>query len=271
MARVISALVFLPILIAAIWYAPPVYFTALVAIAVVLGLVEYYALAERVGARAGRAPGLLASAAILAAFYYGRFDLLAAALAALVISDLTMHLFTTQDLRGAVTSTAAGIFGVGYVALLGGYLIAVRQIESPVYKLPGKLLLLFFLIVFAGDTGAYYVGRAIGSHKLAPRISPGKTIEGAFGGLLANVAAALIAHYTFFPELQTTHAVGLALVMGALGQIGDLCESMLKRGAQAKDAGQIIPGHGGVLDRLDSLLFNAPVLYYFYVFFLRVH
>ncbi len=270
MARVISAVIFLPVLIAAIRVESPVYFTALVAIAVVLGLIEYYALAERVGARAWRVPGLLASAAMLTGFYYGRFDLIAAALAALAITDLTIHLFTAQDLRGAVTATAASIFGVVYVALLGGYLVAVRVIESStIDRLPFKLLLLYFLIVFAGDTGAYYVGRSLGSHKLAPRISPGKTIEGAIGGLLSNVAVAVIAHYTFFPELPVTHAVLLALVMGVLGQIGDLCESMLKRGAQAKDAGQVIPGHGGVLDRLDSLLFNAPVLYYFYVFFLK--
>lgn len=270
MARIISAVIFLPVLIAAIRVESPVYFSALVAIAVVLGLIEYYALAERVGARARRVQGLLASAAILTSFYYGRFDLIAAALAALVIVELTAHLFLTQDLRGAVTASAASLFGVLYVALLGGYLIAVRVIESSaIHKLSAKLLLLFFLIVFAGDTGAYYVGRTLGSHKLAPRISPGKTIEGAIGGLIANVIAALAAHYTFFPELQIAHAVVLALVMGVIGQIGDLCESMLKRGAQAKDSGQIIPGHGGVLDRLDSLLFNAPVLYYFYFFFLR--
>jgi len=94
-------------------------------------------------------------------------------------------------------------------------------------------------------------------------------VEGVIGGLLGNVAAALIAHFTFFPELKVVHAVPLALVMGALGIIGDLCESMLKRGARAKDAGNLIPGHGGLLDRLDSMLFNAPLLYYFYLIFMK--
>jgi phosphatidate cytidylyltransferase len=269
MARIISAVVFLPILIVTLWRGAPVYFAALAAVAIVLGLIEYYRLSERVGARAGRVTGLLASAALLLAFYRGQHELIVAILAALVIAEMTLQMVANNDLRGTLTAAAATVFGVAYVAVLGGYLIALRMIADPGTQLPAKLLSLFFLIVFAGDTGAYYTGRALGRHKLAPRISPGKTVEGLIGGLLANVAAAVIAHYTFFPELKLNHAVPLALVMGALGVIGDLCESMLKRGAQTKDAAQIIPGHGGVLDRLDSIVFNAPVMYYYYVIFMK--
>jgi len=269
MARIISAVVFLPILIVTLWRGSPVYFAALVGIAIALGLVEYYSLAERIGARGGRVQGILASAGLLIAFFLERPDLIGVILAALVIVELTVQLLSNPDLRGTITAAAATVFGVVYVALLGGHLIAIRMIADAGTQLPAKLLSLFFLIIFAGDTGAYYVGRLLGRHKLAPRISPGKTVEGLIGGLGANVGAGLIAHYTFFPELKIAHAVPLALVMGVLGVIGDLCESMLKRGAQAKDAGQIIPGHGGVLDRLDSLLFNAPVLYYYYVIFMK--
>ena len=135
--------------------------------------------------------------------------------------------------------------------------------------MPAKLISLFFLIVFAGDTGAYYTGRSFGKNKLAPRISPGKTVEGVIGGLAANVLAVVIAHYTFFPQLNLLTVIPLALIMGGLGVIGDLCESLLKRGSHVKDAAHIIPGHGGVLDRLDSILFNAPVLYYYYVLFMK--
>ncbi|HZS09003.1 MAG TPA: phosphatidate cytidylyltransferase [Blastocatellia bacterium] len=277
MARIISAVVFLPILIAAILVGSPIYFTALAGLAILFGLIEYYALTDRVGARAGRVQGVLASAVIVVAFYLGRPEFIPASLAALVVIDLTVHLFGSSDLRGAVLATAATVFGVVYVALMGGYLVALRVVavgvtaihisDKQVIDLSAVLLSFFFLIVFAGDTGAYYVGRTIGRNKLAPRVSPGKTVEGAVGGLVTNVAAALAAHYTFFPQLPIPHAVTLAVAMGVIGQIGDLCESMLKRGAQAKDAGQIIPGHGGVLDRLDSILFNAPVLYYYYVYF----
>jgi phosphatidate cytidylyltransferase len=174
-----------------------------------------------------------------------------------------------EDFAEMLPSAAVRVFGVLYVAVLGGYIIAIRVIDSPIPNLAAKLLTLFFIVVFAGDTGAYYTGRTMGRRKLAPRISPGKTVEGAIGGLAGNVVAALIAHFTFFPELEIVHAVPLALVMGSLGITGDLCESMLKRGAKAKDAGKLIPGHGGLLDRLDSMLFNAPVLYYFHVIFMK--
>src|SRR6266542_3169707 len=221
MARVLSAIIFLPILFAALWMGAPIWFSAIAAAGVLIGLYEYYRLASRGG--------------------------------------------EVQGLAAAVR-----VFGVLYVAVLGGYIIAIRVIEKPdIPRLAPKLLTLFFIIVFAGDTGAYYTGRAMGRRRLAPRVSPGKTVEGAIGGLLGNVAAALIAHFTFFPELKVVHAVPLALVMGLLGITGDLCESMLKRGARAKDAGSLIPGHGGLLDRLDSMLFNAPLLYYFYWIFLK--
>ena len=117
------------------------------------------------------------------------------------------------------------------------------------------------------DTGAYYVGRAVGKHKLAPTISPGKTWEGVAGGLVAGLGFAILAHFWFFRELPLKWTLPLAAVMVVLGILGDLTESALKRGAGAKDAANILPGHGGILDRLDSLLFNAPLLYYFAHFY----
>ncbi len=269
MARVLSAIVFLPILFAALWLGAPVWFSAIAAAGVLLGLFEYYRLASL----GGEVQGMVAAAAALDAFYFGRLDLVVVIIAALAIFELLVQLLTRSgvgDFSEAIPVAATRIFGVLYVAVLGGYIIAIRTIEdSRIPQLAPKLLTLFFIVVFAGDTAAYYVGRAMGRRRLAPRVSPGKTVEGAIGGLAGNVAAALIAHFTFFPELKIVHAIPLALVMGVLGVAGDLCESMLKRGASAKDAGNLIPGHGGLLDRLDSMLFNAPLLYYFYWTFLR--
>ncbi|MGE0129151.1 MAG: phosphatidate cytidylyltransferase [Blastocatellales bacterium] len=268
MARVLSAIVFIPILLAALWVGEPIWFSAIAATGVLLGIYEYYRLAKH----GGEVQGLLAAAATLAAFYFGRHDLIAAIIAALVIVELLVQLFTRandEDFSEMLPVAATKVFGVLYVAVLGGYIIAIRVIESPIPHLPAKLLTLFFFVVFAGDTGAYYTGRTLGRKRLAPRVSPGKTVEGAIGGLAGNVIAALIAHFWFFPELKIVYAIPLALVMGALGIVGDLCESMLKRGARAKDAGNLIPGHGGLLDRLDSMLFNAPLLYYFYWIFLK--
>lgn len=268
MARVISAIVFLPILFGALWLGPPVCFAALAALGIFLGLFEYYTLMKL----GGLARGLFASAAILAAFFHGREDWVPAIVAAVVVLELLVELFArakTGDFTDVIPEAAARVFGVLYVGLLGGFIVGLAAIDSPAPKMAAKLLTLFFMVVFAGDTGAYYTGRSIGRNKLAPRVSPGKTVEGVIGGLAGNVLAAVAAHYWFFPELKIPHAVPLALAMGFLGVTGDLCESMLKRGAKAKDAGKIIPGHGGLLDRLDSMLFNAPLLYYFYTIFLK--
>ncbi len=267
-ARILTAIVFLPILFAILWLGAPIWFAALAGVGILLGLYEYYALAKQ----GGQIQGMLAAVGILAAFYFGRHDLVAAVIAALVVAELLVQLFShadKEDFSHVVPEAAVKTFGVLYVALLGGYIVALTVIQSPIPKLPAKLLTLFFMVVFAGDTGAYFTGRTMGRRKLAPRVSPGKTIEGLLGGLAGNVIAALIAHFWFFPELKIEYAIPLAIVMGLLGVVGDLCESMLKRGAKAKDAGNLIPGHGGLLDRLDSMLFNAPLLYYFYVVFLK--
>jgi phosphatidate cytidylyltransferase len=269
MARVLSAIVFLPLLLLIIWRGAPVYFAGLILVVAALALLEYKNIATHVGMNVGIVQSVLAGLSILTAFYFERPDLALAAFAALVIVELTAQLFTSQDLTKALASAAGTIFGVAYITVLGGYLIALRLVDDKGLSLSAKLISLFFLIVFAGDTGAYYTGRMLGKHKLAPRISPGKTIEGLIGGLAANVLAVVIARHTFFPELELVTAIPLALLMGGLGVIGDLCESMMKRGSQVKDAAHLIPGHGGVLDRLDSILFNAPVLYYYYVLFMK--
>ena len=169
-------------------------------------------------------------------------------------------------LRGApfdrmITSAGVTVLSVMYIVLLGGHLIALRVGFAP--RLSTHLLSFFFLVIMGADAAAYYGGRAFGRHKLAPNISPGKTWEGAVAGMLASLLLAVGAHYWFFPELPTKFALALAAVMNVLSVIGDLTESALKRSAGAKDTATILPGHGGVLDRIDSLLFNAPVIYYF--------
>lgn len=270
MARVLTAIIFLPILFSALWLGAPIWFAAMAGLAILLGLYEYCSLTKS----GGQVQMMIAAVAILAAFYFHRHELIPAILAALVIVELIVQFWQfhtnphSENFEQVLPTAAVRTFGVMYVALLGGYIVAIQVIESPIPKLPAKLLTLFFIVVFGGDTGAYYTGRTLGKHKLSPRISPGKTVEGLIGGIAGSMLAAVTAHFTFFPELQLGHAILLGFVMCLLGAVGDLCESMLKRGAKAKDAGKLIPGHGGLLDRLDSMLFNAPVLYYFYVIFM---
>ena len=159
------------------------------------------------------------------------------------------------------------LLGVFYLAFLGGFLIATRVGFENAPGLSTKLLLFFFIVIFGSDSGAYFAGKALGKNKLVPKISPGKTWEGLFGGILAAIGVAAICTATFFPELPYKFSLTLAAVMAIVGVLGDLAESAIKRGAGAKDAATILPGHGGLLDRLDSLLFNAPILYYFARFY----
>jgi phosphatidate cytidylyltransferase len=164
-----------------------------------------------------------------------------------------------------IASAGATILGVLYIPLLGSHLLALRTGFNQ--TLSAHLLSFFFLVLMGADAGAYYAGRALGKRKLAPSISPGKTWEGAVGGVLAALAMATLAHFWFFRELPLKFMLPLAVVMTVVGIFGDLAESALKRGAGAKDTASILPGHGGILDRLDSLLFNAPLIYYFARFY----
>ena len=271
MSRIITAVIVLPFLIASIlisWLQ--LLFVVLAALAMVAGLFEFYVLAKRRDLKPDAAIGYLAAAALFTVFYFNdpgpSSDLLMMQLIPLILIVFTAATLIAATLRGApfdkmIASTGATILGVLYVVLLGSHLVAVRTGFNQ--ALSADLLCFFFLVLMGSDTGAYFVGRAFGKRKLAPSISPVKTWEGVAGGLLAGLLMGSIAHFWFFRELPLKLALPLAAVMTVVGILGDLTESALKRSAGAKDTANILPGHGGLLDRLDSLLFNAPVIYYF--------
>jgi phosphatidate cytidylyltransferase len=275
MSRIITAAIFLPFLIASIlvpWLLP--LFIAIVAAAMLFGLHEFYLLSRKRELKPDVAAGFLGGAALFTVFCFATPDPLQSRLdgqmIVLVLLALATGTLVAATLRGApfdkmLGSSGATILGVVYVVLLGGYLVALRTgFAEP---LAAHLLSFFFLVLMGADIGAYYAGRAFGKHKLAPGISPGKTWEGVVGGVVAALSLAAVSHFWFFRELPLKWALPLAAVMTVVGILGDLTESALKRGAGAKDAAKILPGHGGALDRLDSLLFNAPLLYYFAHFY----
>ena len=244
-------------------------FVAMAIAAMVLALFEFYVLAKRRDLKPDTGAGFLAGLAILAVSCFPA-DLYNVILVQLIIIVLTAGTLVAATLRGApfdkmIGSVGSTILGVLYIALLGSHLVSVRITFRP--ELAPDLLSYFFLVLMGADAGAYYVGRAFGKRKLAPSISPGKSWEGVVGGVAAAIVMAAVAHYWFFRELQLKYAIPLAVVMTVVGIFGDLAESALKRGAGAKDAASILPGHGGLLDRLDSLLFNAPLIYYFARFY----
>ncbi len=281
MSRIITAAIALPILIASIVVPQlQMLFVALAVGAMVVALYEFWFLARRVGAKPDVVFGYAITAALLVGFIfdapYTEPRWLVLCVVALAIGALIAEMLRGAPFDKMILSVGATVLGVLYVVLLGGHLIAVRTgfaTHAPGFAgsapLSTHLLSFFFLVLMGSDTGAYYSGRAFGIHKLAPKVSPGKTWEGAVGGMLASLMLATLAHYWFFPELELKAALPLAALMNVLGVVGDLTESALKRGANAKDAANILPGHGGLLDRLDSLLFNAPLLYYFALYYWR--
>lgn len=269
MKRVISGVVLLSLLGGSVWSHTPYLFVALGTVVIALALWEFYRLAELVGCKCHKNIGYLTGIVILFDFTYYRNSpqFILPTIIALLIALMITTVFSSKDekdFQKVLISVAATLLGVFYVVVLAGFLLAVRIDAEP--AVASRLLSLFFLIITASDTGAYYVGRTLGKHKLAPLISPGKTIEGSIGGLCFAVIAALIVKYTFFTTIPMLHVIVMAIVMNIIGQMGDLFESVLKRGSGTKDAASIIPGHGGLLDRLDSILFNAPILYYYYIF-----
>jgi phosphatidate cytidylyltransferase len=266
MKRVLTALVAIPILLYAVWSSQPYLFYVIAAAAVLLAVYEMFHIAELAGAPPFRVVGYAAAAAVVAVAAAGRPDLNAVVLVGMTIALMMATLGRVADKARILVSAGATALTVLYVAVLGSYIVALRALPEP--GRPGQLLTLFFAVIMMSDTGAYYTGRSLGRHKLAPRVSPGKTIEGSIGGLVASTLTAVASRYIFFPTLPLADAIVLGAVMGVLGQAGDLCESLLKRGSNVKDAASILPGHGGFLDRLDSMLPNAPVLYYYYVYVL---
>ena len=281
MSRIITAAIALPVLIASILYPPfELVFVLIVNVAIATALYEFWFLAKRVGAKPDIVVGYAATAALLVGFFFDAPYVEPRWIVFCVIA-LAVGALAAEMLRGApfdkmIVSVGSTVLGVLYVVLLGGHLISLRlsfpqsALDHPAsFSISTHLLSYFFLVLMGSDTGAYYTGRALGKHKLAPSVSPGKTWEGAFGGMAASLLVAALSHFWFFPEISLVAALVLAAVMNVLGVVGDLTESALKRGAKAKDASQIIPGHGGLLDRLDSLLFNAPLIYYFALYYWR--
>ncbi len=275
--RILTAAVALPIVIASIilplWFPPAVWlFVAVAAFALAAGLFEFYSLTKKLELKADAGVGYLGAAALFVGFVFDAPakapELIIATFALFTIVVLVTQTFRfKQDFSKMLTGVGVTMLGVIYVAFLGGFLVATRVGFENGANLSTHLLGYFFLVIFGSDAGAYFAGRALGKHKLAPAISPGKTVEGLIGGLIAAAGFAALATVWFFHELPYQWSIPLAVVLATVGALGDLAESAMKRGSKTKDAASILPGHGGLLDRLDSLLFGAPILYYFARFY----
>ena len=281
-SRLLTALVALPVLILSIVlpYLLPQFsqanwlFVLIAALALGAGLFEFFTLTKKLELKADASIAYIGAAFFFVAFIFdaprNAPDMLILSFVLFLILLLISQMFRFQaDFSKMLTGIGVTLLGVLYVAFLGGFIVSmsVGFYETTVPFLSTKLLAFFFLIVMGADTGGYYVGKNLGKYKLIPKVSPGKTWEGVVGGIVFSSVFAAIATATFFPELSYKFSIPLAIIMTIVGLFGDLAESAIKRGAGAKDAANILPGHGGILDRLDSLLFNAPILYYFARFY----
>jgi phosphatidate cytidylyltransferase len=235
-------------------------FIFLVALA---GLDEFYRMALPTRRGEGRLAALLGACALFTVFAGNPvFPLMA--LTFLVLAFSLVALFRLQEIRLAAAQAALVLMGFLYVPLLLSHLVMIRMLPHGV-----PWLFLIMVIVMTGDSAAYYVGSNFGKTKIYPAVSPKKSVEGSLGGLAGSVAGAFISRAIFFPELTPLDCIATALLLGVLGQLGDLFESLIKRSCGVKDSGVIFPGHGGILDRLDSLLFAGPAAYYYAYFLMR--
>ena len=261
MIRLLSALALSVPALWIVWFAPPAVFLVLVLAVSLLAAWEFHALAEACGWEGVRWEGTLDVGLFVLAMWAG--GLVPGLALTLIFLRVFVRAMSSSDKKAGLARAGVSLLGLLWIGGAGALAALIRPMEG------GREALVFlFAVVWANDIGAYFVGRAIGIRRLAASISPGKTVEGAAGGLIAGgVAGTLAAIWLGAGGMSAALAVAVSLVLGVLSQMGDLCESFLKRAADRKDSGTIIPGHGGVLDRIDGLLIAAPPFYYFLKWF----
>ena len=260
--RVATALVALPVLLAAFFLGPRWLGVAIVAVALLAGLVEFFGLLAARGLPPMRRTGfVLAAAMFLDVAMPGWQGAPLWPFATLLLLGVTLR--PGRSLEDTIPVAALTFLGAAYLGALGGT-IAALLILPPAGEGPWRVVLLLGIIM-AADTLAFFVGHAVGRHRLAPAVSPGKTVEGAAAGIVGGVLGALAVRQCGLPDVPFLEALALGASVAGMGIVGDLDESLLKRWAGVKDSGTLFPGHGGALDRLDSLLFGGPILYYYFL------
>lgn len=251
MKRVLTAAIAIPVVVLITLFSPDWLFAVVVSVVSALGVEEFLALADKKGiGRPGRwflvCPGLVVLS------FLGGASLTLAALMFAVLTLMTAAIYT-DPLDAGLGKVGMGLGSLVYCSLTLGFLVLM----------PRELIIVLLCVIWAGDTAAYYCGSAFGRHLLAPKVSPKKTVEGAIAGLIASMAAGVLVGTWLLGE-PWLPLLGVSAAAAIAGQVGDLAESVLKRSAGVKDSSSILPGHGGILDRLDSLFFAVPVFYWFF-------
>jgi phosphatidate cytidylyltransferase len=276
--RILTAAVLIPAVVALVWWGPLPLLAAIAAMVAILALVEFFALGDRMGLRAFSKWTILCAAALFYAQYSASLvethelsggvsvvrDLaggvisVETVLLVFLFGAVAIGLFTRRALQEVLPAMSISSAGLLFVALPFSYILRIDEIEGI-----GRQLILFTLVlIWVGDMAAYFVGRSIGRFPMAPALSPKKTWEGAIANVVGSLLVAVA--YCYFTNADLTTFLLIAGVANIAGQMGDLIESAFKRGAGVKDSGALLPGHGGMFDRIDSLILASPVVWLLY-------
>ncbi len=278
--RVLTAVVAVPLLYF-IFYLGGIPFLILILLVILFGNIELFKLLEAKGIRSERELGIAFSLALGIAAYFGYFYFAVVFSFAVIITFLLT--LRRQDLSNAIIALSTGLFAIIYIGWFLGHAILLRNIDhnsnlktyvETVQGLSDVGFFYIFLVVsctFLNDTGAYFIGRWKGKRRLIPHVSPGKTVEGTVGGIISSIITGGVANLIFKAPLEYSWAFIFGFVIGVVAVFGDLTESLIKRSVEAKDSGGILPGHGGILDRFDSLIFTFPVSYYMVLLYYWLH
>lgn len=271
LVRLITGFIGAPLILALLYLGPAWGWLLFVSAAAMVGAFELFSMTHP-GDRVSQAIGVILTVAVIGVLWTFGADakVLLTLLLVMPIVGMLLVLWRLGDIQTAAVRVMANTFGPLYVGGGLAAIILLRRDGNLTTPYDGaSFVVLSLMLSWLSDTGAYFAGRAFGKHKLYEAVSPKKTVEGAIGGLAGGLVGALVMHFFFLHALPLTHAVVLALVATALGQAGDLGESLLKRSFNVKDSGGILPGHGGILDRVDATLVTATITY-LYVTWTRI-
>jgi len=264
--RLLTAAIGGPIILALLYFGPAWGWMAFVACAAVIGAYELFGMTHPQDG-VSRVVATAMSVGILVALWFFTSDarVLLTIMMVCPLVAMALTLWRLGDMKTAALRVMAATFGPIY---LGGGLGAIAMLRRDAGSDGPGYVVLALMLSWLSDTGGYFAGRFLGKHKLYPAVSPKKTVEGSLGGLVGGVVGALLGHFFYLRSMPLVDALLLGLVGSGLGQVGDLGESLLKRSSGVKDSGGIVPGHGGILDRVDALLVTG-VVSYLYVIWVR--
>jgi phosphatidate cytidylyltransferase len=264
--RILTALAAGPLLLGIILWGGSGLFNLLILLVAAACLYEYYHAVfpgNRPVAAAGIVSGLLS---VLSVIIWDSTCQVALVFYAVFLLSIILFLITYSSWKNCLESWAMFTLGALYIGTCALHLVLIRAFDQGV-----SWILFLTVVIFCGDSGAYYLGKALGKTKLCPSISSGKTVAGAVGGIFLNVLSGLLMWFIVLRDIDPRFIVPLVILLGLVGQMGDLAESVIKRAAGVKDSGAVLPGHGGIFDRVDALLLAAPMLYWILLLVAHMH